>query len=227
MLWKNGKDGGFRYFPDTCEQTSRSNRLRTDIREISQAASNVRKSLQTCGLVNNKEVFEGHIQRLERKWNSDSLSSDSGEWIIWELEILQAVKHMSQDLRDLFGPREAQPIDVARRGKWNWVRVKLSVSHLKAVKAWNFASTCHKIWEICLVLDWRNSAYRCEYPDFANALFFMYLNTNITSNNFMLNFSSPKLVDTKHKFKMACFNFEHLYQIAVDTRLIFYSGKNL
>ena len=50
---------------DTCEQTSRSNRLRTDIREISPAASNVRKSLQTCGLVNNKEVLEGHIQRLE------------------------------------------------------------------------------------------------------------------------------------------------------------------
>ena len=50
---------------DTCEQTSRSNRLRTDIREISQAESNVRKSLQTCGLVNNKEVLEGHIQRLE------------------------------------------------------------------------------------------------------------------------------------------------------------------
>ena len=50
---------------DTCGQTSRSNRLRTDIREISQAASNVRKSLQTCGLVNNKEVLEGHIQRLE------------------------------------------------------------------------------------------------------------------------------------------------------------------
>ena len=55
--------------------------------------------------------------------------------------------------------------------------------------------------------------------------FFMYLNTDITSNNFMLNFSSPKLVDIKHKFKMACFNFEHLYQIAVDTRLIFYSGR--
>ena len=36
----------------------------------------------------------------------------------------------------------------------------------------------------------------------------------------MLNLSSPKLVDIKHKFKMACFNFEHLYQIAVDTRLI-------
>ena len=50
--------------------------------------------------------------------------------------------------------------------------------------------------------------------------FFMYLNTNITSNNLMLNLSSPKLVDIKHKFKMACFNFEHLYQIAVDTRLI-------
>ena len=49
---------------DTCEQTSRSNRLRTDIREIYQAASNVRKSLQTCGLVNNKKVLEGHIQRL-------------------------------------------------------------------------------------------------------------------------------------------------------------------
>ena len=49
---------------DSCEQTSRSNRLRTDIREISQAASNARKSLQTCGLVNNKEVLEGHIQRL-------------------------------------------------------------------------------------------------------------------------------------------------------------------
>ena len=62
MFSKNGrKVGGFRYFP----QTSRSNRLRTDIREISQAASNVRKSLQTCGLVNNKEVLEGHIQRLE------------------------------------------------------------------------------------------------------------------------------------------------------------------
>ena len=43
---------------DTCEQTSRSNRLRTDIREISQAASNVRKWLQTCGLVNDKEVLE-------------------------------------------------------------------------------------------------------------------------------------------------------------------------
>ena len=41
---------------DTCEQTSRSHRLRTDIREISQAASNIRKSLQTCGLVNNREV---------------------------------------------------------------------------------------------------------------------------------------------------------------------------
>ena len=40
--------------------------------------------------------------------------------------------------------------------------------------------------------------------------FFMYLNTNITSNNFMLNISSPKLVDIKHKFKMACFNFEHI-----------------
>ena len=51
-------------------------------------------------------------------------------------------------------------------------------------------------------------------------VFFMYLNTNITSNNLMLNFSSPKLVDIKHKFKMACFNFEHLYQIVVDTRLI-------
>ena len=50
---------------DTCEQTSRSNRLRTDSREISQAASNVRKSLQTCELINNKEVLEGHIQRLE------------------------------------------------------------------------------------------------------------------------------------------------------------------
>ena len=50
---------------DTCEQTSRSNRLPTDIREISQAASNVRKSLQTCELVNDKEVLEGHIQRLE------------------------------------------------------------------------------------------------------------------------------------------------------------------
>ena len=49
---------------DTCEQTSRSNRLRTDIREISQAASNVTKSLQTCGLVNNKEVLKGYIQRL-------------------------------------------------------------------------------------------------------------------------------------------------------------------
>ena len=36
---------------DTCEQTSRSNRLRTDVRKISQAPSNVRKSL--------------HIQRLE------------------------------------------------------------------------------------------------------------------------------------------------------------------
>ena len=43
---------------NTCEQTSRSNRLCTDICEISQAASNVRKSLQTCGLVNNKEVLE-------------------------------------------------------------------------------------------------------------------------------------------------------------------------
>ena len=50
-------------YRDTCEQTSRSNRLRTDIREISQAASNVRKSLQTCGLVN-KEVLEGQIQKL-------------------------------------------------------------------------------------------------------------------------------------------------------------------
>ena len=49
---------------DTCEQTSRSNRLRTDIRKISQAASNFRKSLQTCGLVNHREVLEGHIQRL-------------------------------------------------------------------------------------------------------------------------------------------------------------------
>ena len=50
---------------DTCERTSHSNRLPTDIREISQATSNVRKSLQTCELVNNKEVLEGHIQRLE------------------------------------------------------------------------------------------------------------------------------------------------------------------
>ena len=50
---------------------------------------------------------------------------------------------------------------------------------------------------------------------------FMYLNINITSNNLVLSFSSPKLVDIKHEFKMACFNFEHLYQIAVDTRLIF------
>ena len=55
----------------------------------------------------------------------------------------------------------------------------------------------------------------------------MYLNTNITSNNFMLNFSSPKLVDIKHKFKMACFNFEHLYQIAVDTRLTFVMVESL
>ena len=50
---------------DTCEQTSRSNQLRTDIREIAQAARKVRKSLQTCGLVNNKKVLEEHIQRLE------------------------------------------------------------------------------------------------------------------------------------------------------------------
>ena len=55
----------------------------------------------------------------------------------------------------------------------------------------------------------------------------MYLNTNITSNNFMLNFSSPKLVDIKHKFKMACFNFEHLYQIVVDTSLIFIMVESL
>ena len=54
---------GFRY-QDTCEQTSSSNRLRTVIREISQAASNVRKSLQTCGLANNREVLDGHIQRF-------------------------------------------------------------------------------------------------------------------------------------------------------------------
>ena len=57
--------------------------------------------------------------------------------------------------------------------------------------------------------------------------FCMYLNTNITSNNFMLNFSSPKLVDIRHKFKMAYFNFEHLYQIAVDTRLIFIVVESL
>ena len=43
----------------------------------------------------------------------------------------------------------------------------------------------------------------------------------------MLNFSSPKLVDIKHKFKMAYFNFEHLYQIAVDTRLIFILVESL
>ena len=59
-----GKDGGLDTSQDTCEQTSRSNRLHTDIRKISQAASKVRKSLQTCGLVNNKEVLKGHIQRL-------------------------------------------------------------------------------------------------------------------------------------------------------------------
>ena len=55
----------------------------------------------------------------------------------------------------------------------------------------------------------------------------MYLNTNITSNNLMLNFSSTKLVDIRHKFKMACFNFEHLYQIAVDTRLILIMVESL
>ena len=55
----------------------------------------------------------------------------------------------------------------------------------------------------------------------------MYLNTNITSNNFLLKFSSPKLVDIKHKFKMTCFNFEHLYQVAVDTRLIFIMIESL
>ena len=43
----------------------------------------------------------------------------------------------------------------------------------------------------------------------------------------MLNFSSPKLVDIKHKFKMGCFNFEHLYQIAVDTRLFFIIVESL
>ena len=43
----------------------------------------------------------------------------------------------------------------------------------------------------------------------------------------MLNFSSPKLVDIKHKFKMACFNFEHLCQIAVDTSLIFIMVESL
>ena len=58
-------------------------------------------------------------------------------------------------------------------------------------------------------------------------LFFMYLDTNITSNNLMLNFSSPKLVGIKHKFRMACFNLEHLYQIAVDTRLIFIMVESL
>ena len=51
---------------DTCEQISRSNRLRTDIREISQAASNARKSLQTCGLVNNKEVLNGAHSKARR-----------------------------------------------------------------------------------------------------------------------------------------------------------------
>ena len=55
----------------------------------------------------------------------------------------------------------------------------------------------------------------------------MYLNTSITSNNLMLNFLSPKLVDIKHKFKMACFNFEHLYQIAVGTRLSFIMVESL
>ena len=55
----------------------------------------------------------------------------------------------------------------------------------------------------------------------------MYLNTNITSNNLMLNFSSPKLVDIKHKFKMACFDFEHLYQRAVDTMFIFIMVESL
>ena len=55
----------------------------------------------------------------------------------------------------------------------------------------------------------------------------MYLNTNIASNNLMLNFSSPKLVDIKHKFKMACFDFEHLYQIAVDTMFIFIMVESL
>ena len=59
----------------------------------------------------------------------------------------------------------------------------------------------------------------------------MYLNTNITSNNFMLNFPSPKLVDIKHKFKMACFNFEH-FNISnsgglLDTRLIFIMVESL
>ena len=140
---------------DTCEQTSRSNRLRTDIREISQAASNVRKSLQTCGLVNNREVhvywrgtFKGSSRR---KWNSDSLRRMNHS------ESLKFCNHISQDLRDRFGPREAQPIDVARREKWNsvlgeWIIFFLS-STVKAEKAWNFASTCHKIWEICLVLE--------------------------------------------------------------------------
>ena len=58
---------------------------------------------------------------------------------------------------------------------------------------------------------------------------FLCISTLISpvSNNFMLNFSSPKLVDIKHKFKMACFNFEHLYQIAVDTRLIFILVESL
>ena len=88
---------------DTCEQTSCSNRLRTDIREISQAASKVRKSLQTCGLVNNKEVLEGHIQRLveaEVKLRQSQTQANESS------ENLKFCK--SQDLRDLFGPREAK-----------------------------------------------------------------------------------------------------------------------
>ena len=53
---------------DTCEQTSRSNRLRIDVRKISQAASNVRKSL--------------HIQRLEaevKHRQSESQANESSE----------------------------------------------------------------------------------------------------------------------------------------------------
>ena len=38
------------------------------------------------------------------------------------------------------------------------------------------------------VWSWRSSAYRCKYLNFANVLFLMYLNTNISSNNLLLNF---------------------------------------
>jgi hypothetical protein len=43
-----------------------SNSLRAQIRHLSRKSENVRKSLQACGLTNNRDVLKGHIERLEK-----------------------------------------------------------------------------------------------------------------------------------------------------------------